>query len=123
MLLVVFQVKHYVADFPLQHEYMLRKTQASWSFLPPLVLHCAVHAGLTLMIVLIVAPRLWWLAAFDFAVHFVMDRVKSGPRYLGRYHDVTRQAYWNCFGFDQMVHHLTGYAIVWQLVRASTLPA
>lgn len=33
LLLVIYQVKHFLADFPLQREYMLRKTDASWGFL------------------------------------------------------------------------------------------
>ncbi|MEM7252894.1 MAG: DUF3307 domain-containing protein [Pseudomonadota bacterium] len=115
-LLVAFQVKHFVADFPMQREYMLRKTLPGWSFLVPLLVHCGVHAIGTLIIVLVVNPTMWWLAAMDFAIHFVMDRIKASPRYLGRFNDITRPAYWNCFGIDQMVHHLTGYAIIWILV-------
>lgn len=118
VLLVIFQAKHYVADFPLQREYMLRKTLEGWSFLAPLALHCCVHAAITLMIVFYVNPALWWLVVVDFVTHFVMDRIKAGPRYLGRYNDVTKPAFWNCFGFDQMVHHLTSYFIIWQLVAA-----
>jgi len=116
VLLAVFQVKHYVADFPLQSQYMLRKTEPGWSFAGPLALHCAVHAGLCLAIVIVVAPSLWWLAVVDFVTHFAMDRIKSGPRYLGRYRDVSRTGFWNCLGFDQMVHHLTGFYIIWMLV-------
>lgn len=121
VLLVVFEVKHYIADFPLQHEYMLQKTRPGWSFLAPLSLHCTVHAGLTLVIVLMVAPGQWWLAGFDFVTHFVMDRIKSGPRYLGRFRDVDKPAFWNCFGFDQLVHHLVSYFIIWKLLQASAL--
>jgi hypothetical protein len=119
MLLVIFQVKHFVADFPLQFEYMLRKTLPGWDFFAPLALHCAVHAGLTLLVILAIEPGLWWLAVVDFVTHFLMDRAKSGPQYLGRFNDNTRAAYWNCFGFDQMVHHLTGFYIIWELVNAA----
>ena len=118
MLLVVFQVKHYVADFPLQRGYMLQKTATGWSFIIPLAVHCGVHAALTLAIVLCVEPSLWWLAVFDFITHFVMDRVKAAPKYLGRFNDVAKPSFWNCFGIDQMVHHLAGYYIIWMLVTA-----
>lgn len=112
-LLVVFQVKHFVADYPLQREYMLKKTLAGWDFLLPLAVHCAVHAGLTLGIVLVVKPSLWWLAVVDFVIHFFMDRIKSSPRYLGRFNDRLKTSYWVCFGLDQMVHHLTSIYIIW----------
>ncbi len=118
ILLVVFQIKHFIGDFPLQREYMLKKTMAGWDFVLPLATHCGVHAFLTLAIVMIVNPTLWWLIIVDFVTHFIMDRIKSGPRYLGRFNDRDKPGYWNSFGFDQMVHHLTGYYIIWQLVQS-----
>jgi hypothetical protein len=113
LLLVVFQIKHFLADFPLQFPYMLRKFRPGWDFVMPLTSHCLVHGALTLAIVLCVDYRLWWLAAFDFVTHFIMDRIKSGPRYLGRFKDSTSTSYWIAFGFDQMIHHLTHMLIVW----------
>lgn len=120
ILLVVFQIKHFIADFPLQFPYMLRKFSAGWDFLLPLTLHSAVHATFTLCICLLTRPALWWLAILDFVVHFTMDRIKSGPRYLGRFSDVHRSAFWITFGVDQMVHHLTHLYIIWILL---TYPA
>ena len=116
ILFCIYQWKHYIADFPLQREYMLRKTLPHWNFLLPLVLHCAVHAFLTLLIVLWYAPSLWWLAIFDFVVHFIMDRIKSGPRYLGRYNDLRKAGFWNVLGFDQMIHHYTHIYIIYVIV-------
>ena len=116
VLLVAFQVKHLIADFALQVPYMLKKMNPGWDFFIPLTAHCLVHATLTLGIVVIVRPSLWWLSLVDFAAHFVMDRIKSGPRYMGRYKDVATTTYWVTFGFDQMVHHLTHMLIVWILV-------
>jgi hypothetical protein len=75
-----------------------------------------VHSAFTLAIALWWRPELWWLGAVDFVVHFIMDRFKSGPRYLGRFNDRSRTSYWTAFGFDQMVHHLTHLYIVWILV-------
>lgn len=115
-LIAVFQIKHFIADFPLQKEYMLRKFLPGWEFVLPLATHCAVHAVMTLGIVLAIRPSLWWLAVADFVVHFIMDRIKSGPHYLGRFDDKNRPGFWNALGFDQMVHHLTSLYIVWALV-------
>ncbi len=116
LLLAIYQVKHFIADFPLQREYMLRKMRAGWDFVPPLSVHCGVHATLTLSIVLYFAPSLWWLAVVDFVLHFLMDRIKSGPKYLGRFNDLGKPAFWNCLGLDQMVHHLTHFFFVFMLV-------
>lgn len=116
ILLVIYQMKHFVADFPLQREYMLKKVLPGWDFVLPLTTHCLVHAVLTLLIVLRIRPELWWLAVVDFVVHFVMDRIKSGPKYLGRYEDKSRPGFWNCLGIDQMVHHITHFYIIYLLI-------
>jgi hypothetical protein len=95
---------------------MLQKARPGWDFIPPLAIHCGVHAGLTLAACLYANPAYWWLAMVDFVIHFIMDRVKAGPRYLGRFGDIRSRAYWIAFGFDQMVHHLTHLYIAWILV-------
>lgn len=118
MLSVVFQLKHFLADFPLQTQYMLQKSKSDWEFVVPLLVHSVVHALMTLMIVLVVNSSLWWLAVCDLTIHFVMDRFKSGPRYLGRFMDVRKSSFWITLGFDQMVHHLTHLWIIWMLVSA-----
>lgn len=117
ILLIVFQVKHFLADFPLQFPYMLRKFSPNWDFVFPLSLHCAVHASFTLLICLYYAPALWWLAVVDFIAHFVIDRIKSGPRYLGRFADIKTMSYWTVFGLDQMAHHLTHIYFVWVILK------
>jgi len=115
-LLIAFQVKHFIADFPLQREYMLRKTLSGWDFFVPLAVHCGVHAFLSLLIILYVNPVFWGLALVDFVAHFIMDRIKSGPKYLGRFNDKSKPGYWNALGFDQMIHHLTGFGMIWILL-------
>jgi hypothetical protein len=91
------------------------KALPGWEFLGPLAMHAGIHSIFTLMILLITNRSLWWLALVDFIVHFCMDRIKSGPNFLGRFKDHQKASYWNAFGLDQMVHHLTHYFIVWQL--------
>lgn len=118
-LIIFFQVKHFIADFVLQNVWMLQKSRPGWDFVPPLAIHCIVHAGITFVTALVVKPGEWGIAAglciLDFAIHFTMDRIKAGPRYLGRYNDVRGKAFWVSFGFDQMVHHLTHLYIAWFL--------
>ncbi|MCB0356501.1 MAG: DUF3307 domain-containing protein [Bdellovibrionales bacterium] len=117
VLLVCFQIKHFLCDFPLQREFMVTaKSRRDWSFFVPLLMHASIHAIFSLMIILVIKPQLLWLALVDLFVHFSMDRIKSGPRYLGRFNQHNTAAYWNCFGFDQMVHHFTHYFIIWSLI-------
>ncbi|MCB0422102.1 MAG: DUF3307 domain-containing protein [Bdellovibrionales bacterium] len=116
LLLVLFQLKHFIADYPLQREYMLKKGLPGWDFVKPLSLHCFVHALGTGLIVVWINPHFIWLIFVDFSSHFIMDRIKSGPKYLGRFRDKNTAVYWNCFGLDQMVHHLTNYFMIWLLI-------
>lgn len=116
ILLIVYQVKHYLCDFPLQTRYMLRKVLPTWEFFLPLLVHVGVHTMFSLGICLYYRPELWWLSLVDGASHFFMDRIKAGDRYLGRYRDRNKASYWNALGFDQMVHHLTHLYIVWKLI-------
>ncbi|NJL25000.1 MAG: DUF3307 domain-containing protein [Calothrix sp. SM1_5_4] len=114
-LLIIFQLKHWLADFVFQNVYMLQKARPGWDFVLPLAIHSGVHAAATLAIALYLNPTLWWLAVVDFVIHFVMDRIKAGPRYLGRFDDMRSKMFWMTFGLDQMVHHLTHLYIAWQL--------
>ncbi len=129
LLWLAFDLKHFVADFVLQTNYMQGKfRQTGWA--APLALHCLMHALCTLAIVCFVDPSMWWLSLLDFAIHFAMDRIKASPRMLGRYqslcsHDrpsATAQQksgeklYWLSLGFDQYVHHLTNLLIAWILI-------
>lgn len=118
-LLIFFQIKHFLADFVFQNVWMLQKSRADWDFFWPLTIHCSIHAGITLITALIVNPSFWWLAIVDFVVHFAMDRIKAGPRYMGRWSDMRSRAYWVCFGVDQMVHHLTHLYICWTLAAVA----
>lgn len=144
-LLVIFQIKHFVCDFPLQNAYMLGKFKGGKDWILPLVAHCGVHALFTLGICAVINYQLWWLALVDFALHFVMDRIKASPNLLGKHKTVTaaeykdliqiangvtvaymttdeakqklkgNQYFWYCLGLDQMVHHLTDLFIVYVL--------
>lgn len=133
LLLVIYQFKHFIADYPLQGKYMLKKFLPDWGFFLPLLAHTMVHAVMTLVIALFfVSPGMAIsLALFDMVIHFIMDRIKAGPKYLGRFKALTAKEYmesspeqkksnvlfWYSLGLDQMVHHLTHYVIIYMLVK------
>lgn len=93
-LLVFFQIKHFVADYPLQGVYMLGKFKDK-GWILPLSAHCAVHAIMTFCIsVIYVSPLIsLGLALLDFAIHFAMDRIKASPKMLGRYKCISHFEY------------------------------
>lgn len=110
VLLLLFQIKHFLADYPLQTNYMLGKANKSkWAL--PLAAHSSVHGGFTLLILLAFAPSLWWLSIVDMVAHFAMDRVKASPYILNRFKPDNKYFWW-CLGFDQLIHHCTHYLII-----------
>lgn len=117
-LLVLFQIKHFLADFPLQGTYMLGKFKAK-GWVLPLACHTGVHALFTFLIVAVFTHSLKYsliLAALDFTVHFVVDRIKANPNGLGKFKP-TDKYFWWALGADQMMHHLTHYAIIYFIIR------
>jgi hypothetical protein len=114
ILLVLFQLKHFVADYPLQTPYMLGKFKDDWGFFPPLALHAGTHAIITFVIVLMFTSSFDFAFScflFDLVIHFFMDRIKAGKKYLNRWKPDEKYFWW-ALGFDQMIHHLTHYAII-----------
>jgi len=133
ILLIIYQFKHFFADFPLQGKYMLKKFEDGWSFVLPLAVHAGVHAGFTFVIVFVFTRSIAFalmLSLFDFSIHFTMNRIKAGKKYLGRWKALTGKEFptasdeakrgntyfWWSLGFDQMVHHLTHYTIIFCIV-------
>jgi len=113
LIFVLFQFKQFFCDFAWQTSKMvMMKASPRWDFAPALAAHAGIHAAITLLIILVLKPHLWWIALIDFTIHFLVDRVKSGPKYLGKFNDITRHSYWKVFGLDQMAHHFTHYLII-----------
>ena len=133
-LLLLFQLKHFLGDFPLQGRYMLGKFRPGWDFVLPLLAHVGVHAAGTFLLACSFGVRqALGLALFDATVHFAMDRLKAGKKYLGRFRALTPETapfasaaqwrsnhfFWWTVGLDQGVHHLTHYAIIFWLLRSA----
>jgi hypothetical protein len=87
LLLVIFQIKHFLSDYPLQTQFMLGKSKEKLLWVAPLLAHTGVHGLFTLVISLFFAP--WYLslllALIDMTIHFFMDRIKAAPRLLGKF--------------------------------------
>jgi len=95
ILTLVFQLKHFVADYPLQNEYMLGKFKGGSEWIKPLAAHCGVHGLLTFCILTALCPWLSFsmiifLSLLDFVIHFIMDRIKASPNLLGHFQSLTK---------------------------------
>lgn len=109
-LCAVFAVKHLAADFLLQTNGMARGKERPTGWLLPLSAHVACHAALTLLILLAVAPRLWWLSLVDVVVHLGVDRGKTLVAHRGAWRSDQPQFWW-LLGFDQCLHQLTNVGL------------
>ena len=119
-LFILFFIKHFLADYPFQTEYMLRKSSPIYGWKIPLATHCLVHAGLTYAVLLSVVSlgmfHITWgailgLVLLEFILHFIIDAWKarlctSKP---------TETAFWVALGTDQLFHYLT-YALIVALI-------
>jgi hypothetical protein len=120
-LLLVFQTKHYVADYLLQTEYMLGKFEKTY-WLMPLLLHASVHAVFTYNIcVSFGVPVIFalLLAFGDLIIHSIIDRIKASPKMFGCFVPSDKEFWW-VFGLDQKLHHLTHYVIIYISLMLTT---
>ncbi len=111
LLLVLFQVKHFICDGPLQTADMVRE---KGHYGRPLgILHAAIHGAGTLCTLLVaglvsgVAPMLAVkLALLDFVIHYHVDFSKERiVRSVGW--TTTQAPFWWALSADQMMHQLT----------------
>ena len=134
VIVALFALKHFIADYPLQTESMLKKFSPDineWSI--ALAKHCGVHLGLTFILMYFVSTiyskmdnlhNLAFalaIACLNGTIHFIMDLVKANPFILGKYKQLSKNEFatatktqklhnwlfWQTLGLDQMVHHLT----------------
>lgn len=120
-LLVLLQIKHFLADFPFQTEYMLRKTaKDNWLF--PLLSHAFAHGlGTAIVLTLILKPgmsigSIYLLGLLDLLCHFFIDLWKAR---FARY-PISDKRFWIALGFDQFLHQLT-YLLIAALVYSASL--
>ena len=75
--MLLLTAKHIVADFFLQNSWMAigKDQKTGWAL--PLLAHCLVHLAVALPLILIVAPKFWFVAFIDFFIHITVDRAKG----------------------------------------------
>jgi hypothetical protein len=108
--MLVLTFKHVIADFVLQTSWMALGKDQKTGWALPLLAHCLVHLACSLALILVIAPRFWFVAFIDFAIHIVVDRAKGlCSSSLG----VTQEHpwFWTLIGVDQALHHLTGFGL------------
>jgi hypothetical protein len=108
--MLVLTFKHIVADFFLQNSWMALGKDQKTGWALPLLAHCLVHLAVALLLILIIAPKFWFVAVIDFAIHLIIDR---GKGLCVATFNVTmdHQWFWWLIGIDQALHHLTSFGL------------
>ena len=110
LLLCLLGIKHFLADFVLQYEYMV-KEKGIYGALGG-VQHAGVHAigtFIVLMMVMDTSPWVMFLSLADGVIHYHVDWVKQQ---LNRSLTVKDDMWWALFGADQAAHYLTYIGII-----------
>jgi Protein of unknown function (DUF3307) len=122
VLLIGFQIKHFVADYLLQPGWIL-KGKGSFAALGGYA-HAGIHAACSAIVLVLAgvpAGLIAMLAAAEFVVHYVLDFSKI--RYSSGVDEVTQPArYWGLFGLDQLFHQITYVAMIYFALTA-VIPA
>lgn len=112
-LLILFQLKHYYADFVIQ-TYMQTVKKGVW--LDPVgISHSCDHVWTTLVALMVFsifihpipAITIFFIGLVEGIIHYFIDftKVKYGVK------DMTKPLFWNQFGMDQIAHQITYIAI------------
>jgi hypothetical protein len=112
LLLAGFQIKHFLADFPLQTARMV-EMKGRYGH-PAGLIHAATHAGLSMGLLLLagISPGLAAaLCIAEMALHYHLDWAKVRLSRRLRIADGT-PVYWQSIGLDQALHQLTYIAMV-----------
>jgi hypothetical protein len=110
--MLLLAVKHVIADFVLQTSWMAigKDQKTGWAL--PLLAHCLVHLAVAMALILVIAPRFWFVAVIDFVIHIIIDRAKG---LCASTFGVTLESghpwFWTLIGVDQALHHLTGFGL------------
>jgi hypothetical protein len=120
ILLILFQIKHWYADFHIQ-TYAQTVRKGVWLDLTG-ISHTLDHVYASLIVLLTfsyfysVSVNIIFLLVFvEGLIHYLVDYVKV--RYGTK--DSATPKYWSQFGLDQLVHQLTYLGMVYFLLKIS----
>jgi hypothetical protein len=109
ILLALFGIKHFIADFVLQFDYMVGQKGIYGA--PGGVDHAGIHGGLTALVLMLFVsmPVALVLGLLDMALHYHIDWSKMN---LSRGLSMSDRKFWLLFGADQGLHYLTYILII-----------
>jgi hypothetical protein len=110
ILLALFGIKHFIADFLMQFDYMLREKGIYGAIGG--VHHAIVHASFTFLILVFFCSNVNTIIALsfaDFVLHYHIDYFKQQ---LNKGLTTADRRFWVWLGADQALHYLTYVGII-----------
>lgn len=111
LLLILFQVKHFIADFWLQFSYMIEEKGTYWA--EGGRHHALMHAAGTFLVLSFVQPQYidlaMYLAFLDGIIHYHIDWAKMN---ISKELTPADNSFWTWLGLDQALHQLTYLLLV-----------
>ena len=111
ILLALFGIKHFIADFVMQYDYMVREKGIYGA--RGGIEHAAVHACFTVLVLLPFVRNPDDLIVFplmDFVLHYHIDYFKQQ---FNRGLTAKDNMFWVWLGLDQALHYLTYIGIIY----------
>ena len=120
VLLTLFQLKHFLADYPLQTITMVKEKGVYGK--RGGIYHSLIHALLTFLMLAIVNYAVFpvaytlafAIAASEFVIHYHID---WGKMQMSKRFSTEDKGFWNWIGFDQLLHHLTYIGFAWMITQ------
>lgn len=111
LLMLLFSIKHFLVDFPLQgpYQYLNKGTYGH----PGGLLHAALHGAGTFAVLFCFAslPFVALMTAIDVIVHYHIDWAKMNLNKHFGWAANTSEKFWWLLGLDQLTHYIT-YVII-----------
>ena len=117
-LLTLFVIKHFIADFVLQFNYMIEEKGRYLA--TGGVQHSAIHGILTYFILLYFTNphTASMLALLDFVIHYHIDWAKMNLNKKLGWGPNTHEQFWWLLGLDQFLHAITYILLVSTVIGA-----
>lgn len=121
LLVLGFQIKHFIADYLLQFDWMVSEKGDVRKFGG--YAHAGMHvigSAIILLLASVPLPTALMLLIAEFLIHYVLDFAKV---YYSRHVTLERspQRYFALHGLDQFLHHLTYLAMTYYIVLATAV--
>lgn len=115
-------IKHFICDFPLQMFPWLYQNKGRYLY-PGGIVHAGVHGIGTLIVLSFFFETKFsiFYALIDMLLHYHIDWAKMN---LSRHYDLkpnNSEWFWVLLGLDQLLHHLTYFAIIYYAFKYTSL--